>query len=251
MTTSTLRLDDPPSIPAGAPPREVESRDPATGEVWRRYPAPTVLDVVHAVETAREAQGAWAAQPVRERARVLRRFGRILLDRRLEVATIVSRENGKPVGEALATEVLVALDFAQFYAKLAPKRLAPLVAPSLTISTMLKKVQIEYHPHGVVGVISPWNYPFQLAAGVVLPALVAGNAVVLKPSEFTPASGVLLGELLSEAGLPEGVLQVVPGKERLFREELLRPWCSITEDNLVFLRKTGEDQRDWQFHRPF
>lgn len=211
MTTSTLRFDAPPTAPAGAPPREVESRDPATGEVWRRYPAPTVLDVVHAVETAREAQGAWAAQPVRERARVLRRFGRILLDRRLEVATTVSRENGKPVGEALATEVLVALDFAQFYAKLAPKRLAPLVAPSLTMSTMLKKVQIEYHPHGVVGVISPWNYPFQLAAGVVLPALVAGNAVVLKPSEFTPASGVLLGELLSEAGLPEGVLQVVPG----------------------------------------
>ena len=207
-----MLLADPlPAPPTGVPAREVESRDPATGEVWRRYPAPSTLDVVRAVEAAREAQRGWAATPVGERARVLARFGRVLVERRLDVATIVSRENGKPVGEALATEVLVALDFAQYYARLAPRRLAPQVAPSLTMSTLLKRVQIEYHPHGVVGVISPWNYPFQLAAGVVLPALVAGNAVVLKPSEFTPTSGVILAELLARAGLPDGVLQVVPG----------------------------------------
>ena len=214
MTTPLLHIDPSPTAlagTAGTPARAVESRDPATGEVWRRYEAPQSASVVHAVETARRAQASWAATPVGDRARIIERFRHVLVARRLEVATIISRENGKPVGEALATEVLVALDYAQFFAKLAPKRLAPQVAPSLTLSSILKKVRIEYRPHGVVGVISPWNYPFQLAAGVVLPALVAGNAVVLKPSEFTPTSGVILGELLRQAGLPEGVLQVVPG----------------------------------------
>lgn len=211
MTHSLLHQEPALTAHVSAPPRAVESRDPATGEVWRRFDAPQSMDVVRAVEKAREAQPAWAAMPVRERARVIAQFRRVLVSRRLEVATIISRENGKPVGEALATEVLVALDYAQFYARLAPKRLAPRTAPSLTMSSILKKVQVRYHPHGVVGVISPWNYPFQLAAGVVLPALVAGNAIVLKPSEFTPASGVILGELLAQAGLPEGVMQVVPG----------------------------------------
>ena len=211
MTPSLLQDAPPAPAQIDTPRRPVESRDPATGEVWRRYDAPSDTDVVRAVEGARAAQLAWALTPVRERARVLRRFRRILLDRRIEVATVVSRETGKPVGEALATEVLVALDYAQYFASLAPRRLVPQVAPSLTLSTLLKKVRIEYHPHGVLGVIAPWNYPFQLAAGVVLPALVAGNAVVLKPSEFTPTSGVLLGELLTQAGLPEGVLQVLTG----------------------------------------
>ena len=194
-----------------APVRSVESRDPATGDVWRRYDAPSALEVVRAVERAREAQVAWAARPVSARAAVLTRFRTATYERRHEVAQVVSRENGKPPSEALMSEVFVALEYAQYYAGLAPKRLRPHVAPTRTMGTMLKKVTIEYHPHGVVGVIAPWNYPFQLAAGAVLPALVAGNAVVLKPSEFTPTSAVLLGELFTQAGLPAGVLEVIPG----------------------------------------
>ncbi len=199
------------AVPTSAPTRPVESRDPATGAVWQSFPAPSTADIVRAVERARAAQVEWAARSITDRAAVLKRFRAVLFARRHEVASVVSRENGKPVVEALMAEVFVALEYAQYYAGLAPKRLRPHVAPSRTMGTMLKKVTIEYHPHGVVGVIAPWNYPFQLAAGAILPALVAGNAVVLKPSEFTPSSGVLLGELLVESGLPTGVLQVIPG----------------------------------------
>ncbi|MBI3792186.1 MAG: aldehyde dehydrogenase family protein [Gemmatimonadetes bacterium] len=201
----------PPRETAAPPVRAVESRDPATGEVWRRFTAPSALDVVAAVERAREAQVAWAGRSVAERARVLTRFREVLYARRQEVAQVVSRENGKPPSEALMAEVFVALEYAQYYAALAPKRLRPHVEKTRTMGTMLKTVTVEYHPHGVVGVIAPWNYPFQLAAGAILPALVAGNAVVLKPSEFTPTSGVLLGELLTEAGLPADTCVVVPG----------------------------------------
>lgn len=197
--------------PAAAPARPVESRDPATGEAWRRYEAPSALDVVAAVERAREAQVAWAARPVRERAALLTAFRHRLWARRHEVAGVVSRENGKPAAEALMTEVFVALEYAQYYAGCAPRLLAPRTERTRTVGTMFKRVTIEYHPHGVVGVIAPWNYPFQLAAGAAIPALVAGNAVVLKPSEFTPTSGVLLGELLREVGVPADVMQVLPG----------------------------------------
>ena len=207
-----LMANPPGAAPVPATPsRPVESRDPATGEVWRRYAAPSTAEVAATVAAARQAQPAWAGLAVRERARVLDRFRSVLMARRIEVATAICRENGKPVGEALATEILVALDYAAYFARLAPKALAPRSVAPATMSMLLKKVRLEYHPHGVVGVISPWNYPFQLAAGVVLPALVAGNAVVLKPSEFTPTSGVLLVELLREAGVPEHVVSVLPG----------------------------------------
>ena len=201
----------PASLASPSAPSAVESRDPATGEVWRTFPNPTALQIVAAVERAREAQRAWARQPVRERAAMLGRFRAALYARRLDVARLISRENGKPTGEALLSEVMVTLDYAAYYEGLAPSRLQPTIARSRTMATALKQVTIEYHPHGVVGIISPWNYPFQLAAGATLPALVAGNAVVLKPSELTPSSAVLLGELFAEAGLPDGVLQVVPG----------------------------------------
>ena len=211
MATLLPSLKSAPVSASQTPARAVESRDPATGEVFRRYEAPTALDMVRAVERARDAQPGWAAQPVSARAAVLSRFRDVLYARRHEVAGLVSRENGKPAAEALMSEVFVALEYAQYYAGLAPSALKPRVAPTRTMGTLLKKVTIEYHPHGVVGVIAPWNYPFQLATGAVLPALVAGNAVVLKPSEFTPSCGVLFGELMTEAGLPANVMQVVPG----------------------------------------
>ncbi|HET9010900.1 MAG TPA: aldehyde dehydrogenase family protein, partial [Gemmatimonadaceae bacterium] len=194
-----------------SPPSVVESRDPATGEVWRQYPAGTSDDVRDAVGRAREAQRTWGALPVRQRARVLERFRRALFARRHEVADALTRETGKPLVEALGSEVLIALDYAHFYAG-ESRRLfdASWITPT-SLSMWRKRVRVEHVPLGVVAVVSPWNYPFMLAAGVVLPALVAGNAVLLKPSELTPTSGALLGELLAEAGAPSGVMTVVQG----------------------------------------
>ena len=127
-----LMANPPGAAPVPATPsRPVESRDPATGEVWRRYAAPSTAEVAATVAAARQAQPAWAGLAVRERARVLDRFRSVLMARRIEVATAICRENGKPVGEALATEILVALDYAAYFARLAPKALAPRsVAPA-------------------------------------------------------------------------------------------------------------------------
>ena len=194
------------------PPRPVESRDPATGEVWRRFAPATDGEVRAAVAAARAAQPAWAAQSVRRRAAVLERFRRALYARRAEVARLITRENGKPLASALAGEVLVVLELARYYAREGPRRLAP--ARWFTprgLATLRKRVRIDHEPHGVIGIVSPWNYPLTLAAGGLLPALVAGNAVVLKPSEYTPSVGAVLGELLAEAGLPADVLRVVQG----------------------------------------
>ena len=165
-----------------------------------------------ALTAARVAQRAWRARPLHERARTLERFlVRGLFARRHEVATTIGRENGKPPVEALS-EVLVTLDFARYYSsRRVMRELRPLAHTGAGPAMWRKRVLISEEPFGVIGVISPWNYPFMLPAAIVLPALVSGNAVLLKPSEFTTESGLLLASLLSEAGLPPGVFHALPG----------------------------------------
>ncbi len=191
--------------------RPVESRDPATGNVWKQYTSASRDEVVDAVRRARSAQKQWAVQPVAVRVRALRRFHESLYQRRHEAADALTRENGKPGAEALASEVAIVLDFARYYADRAPGFLRAPWSRATGLSMMRKRVRIAREPFGVIGVISPWNYPLMLSAAIVLPALVTGNAVVLKPSEYTPTSGALLGELLAAAGIPHGVFTVVQG----------------------------------------
>ena len=116
------------------------------------------------------------------------------------MAEALTRENGKPVAEAIGSEIAIALDFANYYAAHAPRFLRAPWFNAGQLAMKRKRIRIEREPFGVVGVISPWNYPFMLSAGVVIPALVTGNAVLLKPSEFTPESGELLASLFHEAG---------------------------------------------------
>ncbi|MCC6927885.1 MAG: aldehyde dehydrogenase family protein [Gemmatimonadaceae bacterium] len=168
-------------------------------------------EVSRTVAAARAAQPAWQALGTDARAAIVERFRQRLFERRQEVAALISRENGKPVPEATMAEVATSLDLARFYARLAPSHLAPRHLTSSTLALWRKRITISHVPYGVVAVIAPWNYPFMLPAGVVIPALVAGNAVILKPSELTPACAVLLGELLHEAGVPPGAMQVLPG----------------------------------------
>lgn len=188
-----------------------ESRDPSTGEVWKRYASTTTAGVRDAVRAAREGRAAWEQAGLAARIEVIERFRRLLYDARLDVANLIARENGKPAGEALAAEVLIVLDFAASYARSAPFILRPQRRPATTPLMFLKRVTVTYVPHGVVGVIAPWNYPLMLPAGILLPALVAGNAVVLKPSEFTPTTALRLVELLHEAGVPWNVVTALPG----------------------------------------
>ena len=193
------------------PVRAAESRDPATGEVWRRFPSAGAEAVRAAPDTARTAQRGWGAESPRRRARAIERFRRTLYARRAEVADIIRRESGKPAVEAVVAEIMTTLDLARYYAKHAPRLLAPDSFTPDNIALWRKRVHVRHEPLGVVGIISPWNYPFMLAAGVMLPAVAAGNGVLLKPSEFTPSTGVLLGELMAESGVPPGLVQVLPG----------------------------------------
>jgi acyl-CoA reductase-like NAD-dependent aldehyde dehydrogenase len=190
---------------------KVASVNPATGEILREFPCATAEAVRAAVGRAHAAQLVWNGLGVRRRMAVLREFQRRLHEQKSEVAEAITREAGKPVAEALTTEVLVVLDAARFLIDDAYRLLRDEPVPHGNLATKLKSGKLVREPYGVVGIISPWNYPFSIPATETLAALVAGNAVVLKPSELTPLVALELQSLLRAAGVPEDVFQVVVG----------------------------------------
>lgn len=189
--------------------RTLTSLNPATLEVAGRVPILSGNEVVQAVARARAAQPAWAALSFKERARFILRGKRVLLEREEEVCELITKETGKPLLESLAMEVLPIANLMDYFARQAGRILKD---ERIRLSVFInKRSVIRYEPLGVVGIISPWNYPFSIPTGSVVMALMAGNAVVLKPSEFASLNGLKIGELFKEAGLPEGVLEVVTG----------------------------------------
>ena len=192
--------------------RKVVSVNPATGEGLRELECAGENEVLAAVARARAAQGAWAEIGVRRRIVVLREFQHRLLEKKSEIAAAITREAGKPLAEALTTEVLVVLDAARFLIDNAYRLLRDEPLPHGNLATKLKSGRLVREPYGVVGIISPWNYPFSIPATETLAALVAGNAVVLKPSELTPLVALELASLLHAAGVPRDVFQVVVGE---------------------------------------
>ena len=188
------------------------SVNPATGEVLRELECAGDGAVEAAVERARAAQVAWAGLGLRRRIHVLREFQAKLYAKKSEIAAAITREVGKPLVEALVTEVLVVLDAARFLIDNAWGLLRDEPVPHGNLVTKLKSGWLVREPHGVIGIISPWNYPFSIPATETLAALVAGNAVVLKPSELTPLVALELASLLHAACVPEDVFQVVVGE---------------------------------------
>jgi acyl-CoA reductase-like NAD-dependent aldehyde dehydrogenase len=191
--------------------RKVVSVNPATGEVLRELTCADEAEVRVVVERGRSAQPGWAQIGVRKRIEIVGRFQQELVRQKREVAEAITRESGKPVAEALATEVLVALDSAQFLIDNAYRLLRDEAVPHGNMVAKLKTGRLLREPYGVVGIISPWNYPFSIPAGEALAALVAGNAVVLKPSEFTSLVALKLQALLHASGVPPQVFQVLTG----------------------------------------
>ena len=189
--------------------RRLRIASPATLEILGEVEVASADDVRAAVERARKAQPAWAELSFRERGRFLERAIRVLIDRQDEFVETLVGETGKPVAEALATELLPACDALQYYAKRTQRILADRSIPLHLLKT--KKLRIAYRPLGVVGIITPWNFPFILSLNPSAQALMAGNAVLLKPSEYTPLSGRLVAEVFEAAGLPEGVFQCLLG----------------------------------------
>jgi len=191
--------------------RRVISRNPATGETLREFECASAAEVGGAVERARAAQPAWAELGVRARVEILRRFQCLLHQNKDGIARTITRENGKPQVEALLTEVLVVLDAARFLIENAHALLKPEPVPHGNLVMKTKSAHLIREPYGVIGIISPWNYPFSTPATEGLAALVAGNAVVIKPSEFTPLAALELVSLLYQAGVPADIFQVVVG----------------------------------------
>ena len=191
--------------------RHFASLNPATGEVLREFECATTEQVRAAVARASAAQPAWWELGVRRRREILREFQRLLLERKAEVARLVSEEAGKPYAESLVAEVMVGLDAARFCIATAYGFLRPQRVPHGNFILKAKSGVLLREPHGVVGIISPWNYPFSTPASETVAALVTGNAVVLKPSELTPLVALKLEELLHAAGVPRDIFQVVIG----------------------------------------
>jgi acyl-CoA reductase-like NAD-dependent aldehyde dehydrogenase len=189
----------------------IASVNPATGEVLRELECAPEGEVRAAVARARVAQGEWADLGLRRRIAVGREFQRKLQQRKSEIAQAITREAGKPVAEALTTEVLVVLDAARFLIENGYRLLRDEPVPHGNLAAKLKTGRLLREPYGVLGIISPWNYPFSIPATEVLAALVAGNAVVLKPSEFTSLVALELQSLLRAAGVPRDVFQVIIG----------------------------------------
>jgi succinate-semialdehyde dehydrogenase/glutarate-semialdehyde dehydrogenase len=191
--------------------RKIASVNPATGETLNELACATMQEVHDAVMRARAAQPAWFALGVHRRAKILREFQFLLHEKRSGIAAALGREAGKPYVEALTTEVLVVLDSARFYIENAASLLRDERLPHGNLAMKSKSGRIVREPYGVIGIISPWNYPLSTPATESLAALVAGNAVVVKPSEFTSLIALELAALFHSAAVPKDVFQVVVG----------------------------------------
>jgi len=197
--------------PAASGRRRLQLASPATREPIGEIELQTSDDVRAALERARAAQPAWAALSFKERARYMLRALEILLEKQDEFIDVILRETPKTRTEALMMDIFACCDSLHFYAKNAEKLLRPEKKRLHGLLSIAKKVRVIYKPLGVVGVISPWNGPFVLSLNPTVQSLMAGNAVLLKPSSATPFSGKLVGDLFEAAGLPEGLLTVLLG----------------------------------------
>jgi succinate-semialdehyde dehydrogenase/glutarate-semialdehyde dehydrogenase len=191
--------------------REIISINPSTGEENGRVPLLDAAEVVEAVSRGRAAQPAWARLSYEERSRFILRAREVVLDQLEEIAKQISRETGKPITEAISMEIVPTLDLMHYFASHTKKLLDRSRVGLGQYNLMARSSYIVYKPLGVVGIISPWNFPWATPLDEVVMALMAGNAVVVKPSEFTPLTALKIEDIFKQAQLPEGLLQVVTG----------------------------------------
>ncbi len=181
---------------------------PIDGRLLARVAATDVADADRAVAAARRAfdEGAWSRQPPRERKRVLLRFAELILEHRDELALLETLDMGKPIADSLAVDIPATARCIAWYAE-AVDKIYDEVAPTGHDALAL----ITREPVGVVAAIVPWNFPLIMAAWKIGPALAAGNSFILKPSEKSPLTAIRIAALASEAGIPDGVFNVLPG----------------------------------------
>lgn len=190
---------------------EFINRNPATGEEIGRHPVFTSADVDALLERAEKAWINWAALRPEERAKYLRRFRKQIVHDMDEIVDVICAETGKTKMDGVF-EIFTVAEHMKYIEKYGPSFLRD--EPRRTGLFKNKKAWVTYQPRGVVGIISPWNYPFILTAGPIAQALMAGNTVVVKPSEVTPATTLKMREIADRAGLPADVFLVATGDGR-------------------------------------
>jgi acyl-CoA reductase-like NAD-dependent aldehyde dehydrogenase len=189
----------------------LESFNPATGELVGTVETIKPEDVQAVVDDVAEVQPFWAQLTPRDRARYMRRTADALVEQMEEVAELLTREQGKPITESYTMELLPTIDALHWCADAGPRILADERIPYPQAFLKTKKSFFSYEPLGVVGVISPWNYPWSIPFGEVAIALMAGNGVVLKPASLTPLLGERIQKAFEDGGLPEGLVRTVHG----------------------------------------
>jgi len=192
----------------------IEVLNPATEETIAALPTATAEDADRAVAAAKAAFPAWRAVAPADRARLLRRLATLVEEHGEELALLETRNVGKPLADSRG-EVGMVADVFHFYAGAVDKHFGETIPVAGGIDLTFRE------PLGVVGLITPWNFPLNIASWKLGPALACGNTVVLKPAELTPLSSVRLGELVLEAGIPEGVVNVVVGPGRIVGQRLV------------------------------
>ncbi len=210
-------------------------KNPATGEEVGRYPVMDREDVDRAVTLARDTFKTWSGSSFEQRSRILLKASSILGENAGKYADEIAAENGKTRTDALLAEVYTAAGLMKYYGKHVEAFLKPVRVPGI-IALPLRKCYYKFEPKGVVGVISPWNYPLTLSNGPVISAIAAGNTVLLKPSSQTTRCGLIVQEILEKAGLPPGVLQVLTGPGSLTGQAL------IEHEGLDMLAFTGSTE---------
>ncbi|MCK4584188.1 aldehyde dehydrogenase family protein [candidate division WOR-3 bacterium] len=197
--------------------RTFENRNPANwDEIVGIFPKSTAKDVENAVDIAKKAFESWKRVPVPKRGEILGRCGDIMVERKEELAKLETREMGKVIKETRG-DVQEGIDTA-YYAFGEGRRLFGITTPSELPDKICYTVR---KPIGVAGLITPWNFPMAIPCWKVIPALLSGNSVVIKPASATPATATKLVEILNEAGIPEGVVNIVHGTGREVGEALL------------------------------
>ncbi len=197
--------------------RTYEVIDPATEKLIGRIPWVSAQETHRAIDAAQAAFTSWSLTTAAHRAELLHRMAKIVRDNQETFATMLTLEQGKPLAEA-RTEMKLGADYIQWFAEEA-RRINGEIVPSPWKD---RQILVTREPVGVVGAISPWNFPFSMLARKVAPALAAGCTIVIKPSEFTPYCGLLYAVLAQKAGIPDGVINVVTGEGAVVGGELTK-----------------------------
>src|SRR3954462_15749864 len=196
----------------GAGASTIAVENPATGETIAHVPDLSAEQVADLAKRARIAQPGWEALGFEARSEVFREMRRWLVQNRERGGQTIVEETGKTREDAQTTELFLILDSLQFWAKKAPKFLADEKVRGTSAFTLGKKMYVRYRPFGLVGVIGPWNYPLSNSFGDAIPALMAGNSVILKPSEVTPLTSLLIEEGFKASGAPDDVFIIATGR---------------------------------------